>query len=29
MLVEKRIEEIIVPFLGLKDEKEIENYFKN
>lgn len=27
--MEKRIEEIIVPFLALKDEKDIENYFKN
>jgi hypothetical protein len=29
ILVEKRIEEIVAPFLQLKDEKEIENYFKN
>lgn len=27
--MEKRIEQIIVPFLRLKDEGEIENYFKN
>lgn len=29
ILVEKRIEQIVAPFLELKDEKEIENYFKN
>ncbi len=29
ILVEKRIEEIVAPFLQLKEEKEIENYFKN
>ncbi len=29
ILVEKRIDEIVAPFLQLKDEKEIENYFKN
>ena len=29
ILVEKRIEQIVAPFLELKDEKEIEEYFKN